>query len=214
MANLPHRQRCGLPGAAGHHGGRGGLFAAAGALQRRVRGRPVLNAQCLHGAVRRLAGPCRTRDRPEGPQARVPSGPGPVFVRVRPLFMGTWHRHHDRRAGAAGRGRGTADAGLAGLVLGAFPREKRAAAVGLFSAVGALSAAVWPAFGSWVIEPTSWRWVFLINAPMGLLAWVPGRSTCSWVRSRAWVLSSRISRRCSNRRTSNRGAAPAPPPCP
>jgi EmrB/QacA subfamily drug resistance transporter len=61
------------------------------------------------------------------------------------------------------------------LVLGAFPREKRAAAVGLFSAVGALAAAVGPAFGSWVIELSSWRWVFLINVPLGLLAWVLAR---------------------------------------
>ncbi len=61
------------------------------------------------------------------------------------------------------------------LVLGAFPREKRAAAVGLFSAVGALAAAVGPTFGSWVIELTSWRWVFLINVPLGLLAWVLAR---------------------------------------
>ena len=43
------------------------------------------------------------------------------------------------------------------LVLNAFPREKRASTVGLFSAVGALAAAVGPAFGSWVIEATSWR---------------------------------------------------------
>lgn len=57
------------------------------------------------------------------------------------------------------------------LVLGVFPRDKRAAVVGLFSAVGALAAAVGPAFGSWVIEVSSWRWVFLINLPMGILAW-------------------------------------------
>ena len=57
------------------------------------------------------------------------------------------------------------------LVLNAFPREKRAATVGLFSAVGALAAAVGPAFGSWVIEATSWRWVFLINVPLGAVAW-------------------------------------------
>jgi MFS family permease len=57
------------------------------------------------------------------------------------------------------------------LVLAAFPRERRAAAVGLFSAVGALAAAVGPAFGSWVIEISSWRWVFLINLPLGAVAW-------------------------------------------
>lgn len=57
------------------------------------------------------------------------------------------------------------------LVLSVFPREMRAAAVGLFSAVGALAAAVGPAFGSWVIEVSSWRWVFLINVPLGAFAW-------------------------------------------
>ena len=61
------------------------------------------------------------------------------------------------------------------LVLGAFPREKRAAAVGLFSALGALAAAVGPALGSWVIEASSWRWVFLINVPLGLLLWLTAR---------------------------------------
>ena len=61
------------------------------------------------------------------------------------------------------------------LVLGAFPRERRAAAVGLFSAVGALAAAVGPTFGSWVIEMTSWRWIFLINVPLGLLLWLMAR---------------------------------------
>jgi len=40
------------------------------------------------------------------------------------------------------------------LALAAFPRERRAAAVGLLSTVGALAAAVGPAFGSWVIEMT------------------------------------------------------------
>jgi EmrB/QacA subfamily drug resistance transporter len=61
------------------------------------------------------------------------------------------------------------------LVLNAFPRDKRAAAVGLFSAIGALAAAVGPAFGSWVIEQGSWRWIFLINAPLGIVAWVLAR---------------------------------------
>ena len=61
------------------------------------------------------------------------------------------------------------------LVLNAFPRDKRAAAVGLFSAIGALAAAVGPAFGSWVIEQGSWRWIFLINAPLGIVAWALAR---------------------------------------
>jgi len=62
-----------------------------------------------------------------------------------------------------------------GLVLSAFPPHKRAAAVGLFSAVGALAAAFGPAFGSWIIEQASWRWIFLVNAPVGAVAYLSSR---------------------------------------
>ncbi|MEZ5650520.1 MAG: DHA2 family efflux MFS transporter permease subunit [Burkholderiaceae bacterium] len=55
------------------------------------------------------------------------------------------------------------------LLLNAFTREQRAAVVGLFSAVAALAAAIGPALGSWIIANGSWRWVFLINLPLGLL---------------------------------------------
>ncbi len=57
------------------------------------------------------------------------------------------------------------------LLLEAFPKEKRAIAVSLWTVVGALAAAVGPAIGSWVIEASSWRWAFLINLPIGLVAW-------------------------------------------
>ncbi len=58
------------------------------------------------------------------------------------------------------------------LILNAFPRDRRAAAVGMFSASGALAAAAGPAFGSWIIELASWRWIFLINLPLGVIIWL------------------------------------------
>jgi EmrB/QacA subfamily drug resistance transporter len=58
------------------------------------------------------------------------------------------------------------------LILSAFSRDRRAAAVGMFSASGALAAAVGPAFGSWIIELASWRWIFLINLPLGFILWL------------------------------------------
>ena len=57
------------------------------------------------------------------------------------------------------------------LVLQAFPKDKRAIAVSLWSVVGALAAAVGPAVGSLVIELASWRWAFLINLPVGGIPW-------------------------------------------
>ena len=56
------------------------------------------------------------------------------------------------------------------LILGAFPKEKRASAVSLWGAVGALAAAVGPSLGAALISVGSWRWAFFINLPVGLLA--------------------------------------------
>jgi EmrB/QacA subfamily drug resistance transporter len=58
------------------------------------------------------------------------------------------------------------------LILAAFPSNKRAAVVGLWSAMGAFAAAVGPGFGSWLIHHYSWRWIFLINLPIGIYAWL------------------------------------------
>ena len=56
------------------------------------------------------------------------------------------------------------------LILSAFPKEKRASAVSLWGAVGALAAAVGPSLGAALIAAGSWRWAFFINLPVGLIA--------------------------------------------
>jgi EmrB/QacA subfamily drug resistance transporter len=55
------------------------------------------------------------------------------------------------------------------LVLGEFPREKRATAVGIWGAVGALAAATGPTLGALIIEGASWRLAFFVNLPIGAL---------------------------------------------
>src|SRR5215218_3154777 len=60
-----------------------------------------------------------------------------------------------------------------GLLLGATPAAGRARAVRIWAASGALAAAAGPALGG-VLVDASWRWVFLINLPIGLLAIVQG----------------------------------------
>lgn len=61
------------------------------------------------------------------------------------------------------------------LILRAFPPEKRSAIVGLWSAAGALGAALGPGAGAALIELASWRAAFLVNLPLGalilILAW-------------------------------------------
>jgi EmrB/QacA subfamily drug resistance transporter len=61
------------------------------------------------------------------------------------------------------------------LTLHAFPIERRAVAVGLWSAFGALAAALGPVAGSCLIETISWPAIFLINLPVGVVAWWLGR---------------------------------------
>lgn len=56
------------------------------------------------------------------------------------------------------------------IVLAAFPSEKRAVAVSLWGAVGALASAVGPSLGSWVTASAGWPWAFFINLPVGLWA--------------------------------------------
>lgn len=60
------------------------------------------------------------------------------------------------------------------LVLAEFPRSKRATAVGVWGAVGALAAAAGPSFGGFIIESLSWRWAFYINLPIGALTIAAG----------------------------------------
>lgn len=59
--------------------------------------------------------------------------------------------------------------GLA-LLSGAFPPEKRGAAIGLFSAITGLAVASGPLVGGAVVQGISWEWVFWLNVPIGLVA--------------------------------------------
>ncbi len=61
------------------------------------------------------------------------------------------------------------------LVLEAFTQERRAHAVALFSAVGALAAGVGPSLGGLLVTASSWRLVFLVNLPIGAAAFVLAR---------------------------------------
>ncbi len=62
-----------------------------------------------------------------------------------------------------------------GLVLQAFPAERRAHAVALLSAVGALAAGIGPSLGGFLVSADSWRLVFLVNLPVGAVAYALSR---------------------------------------
>ena len=64
------------------------------------------------------------------------------------------------------------------LLLAAVPAEGRTRAIGTWSALGALGAALGPVLGGLLVQ-VDWRWVFWINLPVGLAAvllalrWLP-----------------------------------------
>ncbi|AZG46780.1 putative multidrug resistance protein EmrY [Gordonia insulae] len=60
-----------------------------------------------------------------------------------------------------------------GLVVSTMPPEVRARSVRIWAATGALAAALGPAVGGLLVE-ASWRWVFLVNVPVGIAALVAG----------------------------------------
>ncbi len=60
-----------------------------------------------------------------------------------------------------------------GLVLATSPAERRQSSVRAWTAVGGVAAALGPVIGG-VLVAASWRWVFLVNVPIGLTALVIG----------------------------------------
>jgi EmrB/QacA subfamily drug resistance transporter len=56
------------------------------------------------------------------------------------------------------------------LVTGAFPPEKRGAAIGMFSAITGIAVACGPLVGGAVVQGLAWQWVFWVNVPIGIVA--------------------------------------------
>ncbi len=57
-----------------------------------------------------------------------------------------------------------------GILLDTFPPEKQGAAQSLFSIAGLFAPVIGPTLGGWITDQYSWRWIFLINLPVGALA--------------------------------------------
>ena len=55
-------------------------------------------------------------------------------------------------------------------LLDAFPAEKQGTAMTLFGLAALVAPVVGPTLGGWITDDYSWRWVFYINVPIGLLA--------------------------------------------
>ncbi len=56
------------------------------------------------------------------------------------------------------------------ILLESFPREKHGQAMAIFGLGAMLGPIVGPLLGGWITDSLSWRWIFYINIPIGIVA--------------------------------------------
>ncbi|HEY0430700.1 MAG TPA: DHA2 family efflux MFS transporter permease subunit, partial [Pyrinomonadaceae bacterium] len=56
------------------------------------------------------------------------------------------------------------------VLLESFPPEKRGAAMALYGLGIVVAPVIGPTLGGWITDNYSWRWIFYINVPIGILA--------------------------------------------
>ncbi|WP_322819312.1 DHA2 family efflux MFS transporter permease subunit [Tepidiforma sp.] len=78
------------------------------------------------------------------------------------------------------------------IVTAAFPAEQRGLAIGIWGGVSGLGLIAGPILGGLLVSGDQWRWIFLVNLPLGLLAvlfallWVPSTRDPSAPRTIDW----------------------------
>jgi MFS transporter, DHA2 family, multidrug resistance protein len=56
------------------------------------------------------------------------------------------------------------------ILLESFPKEKRGMAMAVFGMGVVLAPIIGPTLGGWITDSYSWRWIFLINIPVGIIS--------------------------------------------
>ncbi|MEO3972488.1 MFS transporter [Streptomyces sp. CAU 1734] len=59
--------------------------------------------------------------------------------------------------------------GSLALIQASFHPDDRSRAVGLWSGLGGVGAAIGPFVGGWLVDGPGWRWIFLINVPLAAI---------------------------------------------
>ena len=58
--------------------------------------------------------------------------------------------------------------GSLALISASFPEDRRGSAIGTWAGFTAITTAVGPLLGGWLVEHASWRWVFFLNLPLAV----------------------------------------------
>jgi EmrB/QacA subfamily drug resistance transporter len=59
--------------------------------------------------------------------------------------------------------------GSLAIISASFDEERRGQAIGTWSGFSALTTALGPVIGGWLVEHVSWRWVFFMNVPLAVI---------------------------------------------
>ncbi|RKN35888.1 MFS transporter [Streptomyces hoynatensis] len=79
--------------------------------------------------------------------------------------------------------------GSLALIQSSFRRSERAKAVGLWSGLGGVAAALGPFLGGWLVDGVGWRWIFYLNIPFAAVILLLARGV---PESRDWGTSGRF----------------------
>src|SRR6266851_2901671 len=52
------------------------------------------------------------------------------------------------------------------VIVAAFAPKERGAAIGSWTAWGAIASIIGPLAGGWLVDQLSWRWIFAVNVPL------------------------------------------------
>jgi EmrB/QacA subfamily drug resistance transporter len=58
------------------------------------------------------------------------------------------------------------------IIIGTFPADRRGTALGIWGAVAGLATVAGPTLGGVLVTYASWRWIFIVNVPIGVLVLV------------------------------------------
>lgn len=59
--------------------------------------------------------------------------------------------------------------GSLSIIRASFPDEQRGRAIGIWSGFSAITSALGPLLGGWLVQYASWRWIFFINVPLAII---------------------------------------------
>src|SRR3954469_3364687 len=62
--------------------------------------------------------------------------------------------------------------GSLAMIQGSFRKADRGRVIGQWAGLGGIAAALGPLLGGWIIDNASWRWIFMINVPIGAVVTV------------------------------------------